>query len=96
VLEAGAERRLPRREPAQPISPDSRPYSILGQRFITTWSPAASAIAAASSLRMPSCIQITCGRGTSASASSTIAGANAALRKMSTMSIGSGTSARRP
>ena len=58
--------------PIQPISEDSRPYSIFGQRFITTLRPAASASAAASSLRTPSCIQITCGRGLSASASSTI------------------------
>ena len=46
-------------------------YSILGQRSITTLRPLASARRAASSLRMPSCIQITCGRGLRASASST-------------------------
>src|SRR4051794_15714098 len=28
--------RIPRFTPSQPISPKSRPYSILGQRFITT------------------------------------------------------------
>ena len=39
--------------PIQAISDDSRPYSILGQRFITTFMPLASANAAASSLRMP-------------------------------------------
>src|ERR671922_2550079 len=33
--------------PFQPISPDSRPYSIFGQRFMTTLRPAASAFAAA-------------------------------------------------
>ena len=33
--------------PAQPISPDRRPYSIFGQRFMTTLRPAASASAAA-------------------------------------------------
>ena len=49
--------------PIQLISEDSRPYSILGQRFITTLIPAASASAAASSLRTLSCIQITSGRG---------------------------------
>src|SRR5215813_9129382 len=58
--------------PIQEISDDRRPYSILGQRSITTLRPAASALAAASGLRTPSCIQITCGRGCSASASSTI------------------------
>src|SRR5436305_15155106 len=55
--------------PIQPISDESRPYSILGQRFITTFIPLASASAAASSLRMVSCIQITGGRGASVSAS---------------------------
>jgi hypothetical protein len=49
--------------PFQPISPDSRAYSILGQRFITTLMPAASARAAASSWRTVSCIQITFGQG---------------------------------
>src|SRR6201996_5223181 len=51
--------------PIQEISDDSRPYSIFGQRFITTLMPAASAFAAAASSRAPSCIQITfggCGR----------------------------------
>ena len=47
--------------PIQEISDDSRPYSIFGQRFITTFIPAASASRAASSLRTASCIQITCG-----------------------------------
>src|SRR5215471_11729654 len=51
--------------PIQEISDDSRPYSILGQRFITTLRPAASASRAASSLRTLSCIQITCGFGLS-------------------------------
>jgi hypothetical protein len=41
---------------------------------------------------MLSCIQITCGRGVSASASSTISTALREARKISTMSIGSGTS----
>src|SRR3954467_6586282 len=35
--------------PIQEISEDSRPYSIFGQRFITTLMPAASALAAAAS-----------------------------------------------
>ncbi len=52
--------------PAQLLSPESLPYSILGQRFITTCSPAASARAAAASLRTVSCIQMTRGSGTSA------------------------------
>ena len=60
--------------PIQPISDDRRPYSIFGQRFITTLMPAASALAAASSWRTPSCIQITAGRGCIASTSSTIGG----------------------
>src|SRR5215470_8165329 len=37
--------------PIQAISDDSRPYSIFGQRFITTFKPFASASFAASSLR---------------------------------------------
>src|SRR5665809_155580 len=45
--------------PAQPSSPESRPYSILGQRFITTFSQACSASFAASSLRTPICIHTT-------------------------------------
>ena len=57
--------------PIQEISDDSRPYSIFGQRFITTLIPAASAFAAAASSRAPSCIQITFGSGISVSASST-------------------------
>src|SRR4051794_39396277 len=47
--------------PIQEISEDSRPYSIFGQRFITTLIPAASAFSAAASSRAPSCIQITFG-----------------------------------
>ena len=39
--------------PPQDSAPVSRPNSIFGQRFITTRSPAASARAAASSLRRP-------------------------------------------
>src|SRR6202042_2224921 len=57
--------------PIHEISDDSRPYSILGQRFITTLSPAASAFAAAASSRAPSCIQIIFGNGVSCKASST-------------------------
>ena len=49
--------------PIQEISDDRRPYSIFGQRFITTFRPASSASFAASSLRTVSCIQITCGFG---------------------------------
>jgi hypothetical protein len=78
--------------PIQAISDDSRPYSILGQRFITTLRPLASASRAASSLRTPSCIQITHGRGFIASASSTMPRANCDARKMSTMSTSSGIS----
>src|ERR1700751_6122680 len=57
--------------PIQEISDDSRPYSIFGQRFITTLMPRASAFAAASSSRPPSCIQITFGGELSFNASST-------------------------
>jgi len=57
--------------PIQEISEDSRPYSIFGQRFITTLIPAASALAAAASSRAPSCIQITFGGVASRNASST-------------------------
>src|SRR5262245_54214746 len=74
--------------PIQEISDDSRPYSIFGQRFITTFSPAASAFAAASSSRAPSCIQITFGGGDNVNASSTTGMIWLELRKMSTMSIG--------
>src|ERR1700710_644545 len=48
--------------PIQEISDDSRPYSIFGQRFMTTLIPAASALLAAASSRAPSCIQITFGK----------------------------------
>src|SRR5262245_505768 len=37
--------------PSHEISEDRRPYSIFGQRFITTFRPAASAAAAAASWR---------------------------------------------
>src|SRR6266404_8683404 len=57
--------------PIHEISEDSRPYSIFGQRFMTTLRPAASAFAAAASSRAPSCIQITFGGGVNFSASST-------------------------
>ena len=68
---AGARFELSVREftPIQEISEDSLPYSIFGQRFITTLMPAASIFAAAASLRTPSCIQITRGGGMSDSAS---------------------------
>src|SRR3954464_5398088 len=81
--------------PIQPISEDSRPYSIFGQRFITTFMPFSSAGGGASSLRTESCIQITRGLGLSASASCTIGTAYFEARKISIMSIGSGTSERR-
>src|ERR1700675_3982830 len=58
--------------PIHEISDDRRPYSILGQRFITTLRPAASASLAASSLCMASCIQITCGFGLRVNASFTM------------------------
>src|SRR6201999_4574192 len=73
--------------PIQAISDDSRPYSIFGQRFITTLIPAASAFAAAASSRAPSCIQITLGGVGSFKASSTTGMMWLELRKMSIMSI---------
>src|SRR5262249_60506270 len=57
--------------PIQEISDDSRPYSIFGQRFITTLMPAASPFSAAASSRPPSCVQITFGSGSSVRFSST-------------------------
>ena len=78
--------------PPQDSAPVRRPNSIFGQRFITTRSPAVSARAAASSLRTPSCIQTV--RAPQVIASSTMAAAASELRKMSTMSTGSGMSAR--
>src|SRR5215470_3939699 len=74
--------------PIQEISDDRRPHSILGQRFITTFSPTASALAAAASSRAPSCIQITFGSGESVKASSTTGMMWLELRKISIMSIG--------
>ena len=50
---------MPLLTPLHDNSPPSRPNSIFGQRFITTSMPAASALAAASSLRTPSCIHTT-------------------------------------
>src|SRR5436305_3386985 len=87
---SGARLELSVREltPIHEISDDNRPYSIFGPRFITTFSPAASAFAAAASSRAPSCIQITFGSGVSFSASSTIGMMWLELRKISTMSMG--------
>ena len=67
---------MPLLTPLHDNSPPSRPNSIFGQRFMTTSMPAASALAAASSLRMPSCIHTTL--APIAIASSTIAGASRA------------------
>src|SRR6516164_10509556 len=74
--------------PIHEISDDRRPYSIFGQRFITTLTPAASAFSAAASSRPPSCIQITLGSGESLSASSTTGMRYCELLKISTMSMG--------
>src|ERR1700710_994892 len=73
--------------PIQEISDDSRPYSIFGQRFITTLMPAAA------SSRAPSCIQITFGSGDNFSASSTTGMMWLELRKMSIMPMGRSMSA---
>src|SRR5258707_2295660 len=72
--------------PIHEISEDSRPYSILGQRFMTTLRPAASALAAAKSSRSPSCIQITLGGGVILKASSTTGMMWLAVLKISTLS----------
>src|SRR5947208_10248646 len=74
--------------PIQEISEDKRPYSIFGQRFITTLRPAASALAAAASSRAPSCIQITFGGDVIFNASSTTGPMWLEFRKMSIMSMG--------
>src|ERR1700743_3191971 len=74
--------------PIHEISDDKRPYSIFGQRFITTLSPAASAFAAAASSRAPSCIQITFGNGSRRKASSTTGMMWLEFRKISIMSTG--------
>src|SRR5271156_34807 len=50
----GRLRMMPLLTPLHDNSPPSRPNSIFGQRFMTTSIPAASALAAAASLRMPS------------------------------------------
>src|SRR5690606_25657518 len=90
------EDRTPELTPVHAISPDRRPYSILGQRFMTTLIPAASARAAASSSRTVNCVQSTFGNGSSCSISSTIPATALEARKTSTMSIGTGISARLP
>jgi len=85
---------MPVLTPLQASSPWRREYSILGQRFITTVRPAASARRAASSLRTPSCIHTTL--APMAIASSTSGPAASAFRNTSTMSTLSGTSASAP
>src|SRR5439155_3213459 len=72
--------------PIHEISEDSRPYSIFGQRFMTTLRPAASAFAAAKSSRAPSCIQTTFGSGAIFKASSTTGMIWLEFLKISTMS----------
>src|SRR5262245_11971799 len=72
--------------PPQLSSPCCRPYSTFGQRFMMTVRPAATALAATSSVRTPNCIHSTL--APMALASSAIAPAALALRKTSTMSIG--------
>src|SRR5690606_30473182 len=76
--------------PIQPISRLRRPNSILGQRFITTFRPAASAFFAASSWRTPSCIHSTLAPILIASSAS--GGIASEARKQSTMSILTGIS----
>ena len=69
-----------------------RACSIFTQRSITTSSPASSAMRAASSLRMPSCIHSTF--APMATASRAIGTMSSGLRKQSTMSTGSPIAAR--
>ena len=79
--------------PIQPISDDSRPYSIFGQRFITTLRPACLGeprrLVVADAELHPDHLRL---RLTS-SASCTTGSACSEARKMSTMSTGSGMSA---
>src|SRR6185437_522334 len=75
---------MPVLTPAQLRPPRMRACSIFTHRFITTSSPASSAILAARSLRMPSCIQSTL--APIATASRAIGGMSSDLRKQSTMS----------
>src|SRR5712671_891165 len=82
--------------PIHEISEDSRPYSILGQRFMTTLRPAASALAAAKSSRAPSCIQITLGGGVILKASSITGMMWLEFLKISTMSTGRPISSSEP
>ena len=82
---------MPLLTPLHDNSPPKRPNSIFGQRFITTSMPAPSAVAAASSWRMPSCIHTT--GAPIAIASSTTFGASADGRNTSTMSTCSANSA---
>jgi hypothetical protein len=81
---------MPLLTPLHDNSPPRRPNSIFGHRFMTTSIPAASAVAAALSLRTPSCIHTTL--APIAIASVTIAGASSEVRNTSTMSILSGMS----
>ena len=83
---------MPELTPLQDNSPQSRPNSIFGQRFMITSMPAASPFAAASSLRTPSCIHTTL--APMAMASSMIGPTVSEARNTSTMSIWSGMSRR--
>src|SRR3546814_2446029 len=67
--------------PLHANSPQSREYSIFGQRFMTTSRPAAAARSAAASLRTPICIHTTL--APAATASSVIGPAASELRKRS-------------
>ena len=71
---------------------NGRNSSILGQRFMTNFSPAASASRAASSLRTPNCAHSTF--APISIASRAIPGSAAELRKTSTMSTGRSIAAR--
>ena len=85
---------MPVLTPLQPNSPNSRPYSIFGQRFITTVTPAAAARSAAAASQTPNCIHRTWAPLLAATsmASSAMAPAASEVRNTSTMSNLSGMS----
>ena len=84
----------PELKPCQPSSPKSRLNSIFGHRSCTTLRPAASALAAASALRTPSCIHTIF--APICMASSVIGPAASEFLNTSTMSIGTGMDFKSP
>jgi len=82
------------RRPRASNHPSRRGISTLGQRSWITSTPRASALAAATALVIPICIQIVSRSGKAASASSTTGGTSSERRKMSTICTGGSISAR--